>query len=136
MTSNPLSIFVDDDFSGEFTVGDAEDDVLSGSPGSDALFGGAGDDVIYGNAGNDLLGSLAVGEDLNSSDFNDGRDTLLGGTGDDVYLTSFSAGGGDVIRDRIDPDDTDILFITTENTKIDTLLDADAEEYSELATDS
>jgi|GEM_PF-2078499 len=139
IASNPLSAFLDEDIlessDGDSLVGDGEDDVLRGGSDNDTIFGGAGDDILYGNAGDDILGSLAVGSDSVSSNSDDGKDTLLGGAGNDIYLMSTSIGGGDVVRDRIDPDDTDILFIASENTQIDTLLDAEPDDYLELATD-
>ena len=130
--SSPLSALFDrnlseenDDLTGNFLVGDVGDWVLRGGSGNDTIFGGAGNNIIYGNSGDDILGT-AIAEEPDTLTGIGGRDTLLGGFGNDVYTVSLFAGAGSIIRDRIDPDDTDILFIVAEDTQVDRLLNVDA----------
>ena len=132
-----------DELSGDFLVGEAAKDTLRGGSDGDAIFGNAGNDLIYGNGGDDIL---IGGAELDSLAEIGGSDTLLCGADNDTYLVSQSEGGGSVIRDRIDPDDTDILFIVAEDTEVDTLLNVrrsdednsffSADDYLELITES
>ena len=128
---NPLSKLANE----ELLVADA-DDTIRGSSKDDVIFGDNGDNLIYGNDGDDILGGGIADEDLDSLAEIGGRDTLSGGADNDTYLVSQSDGGGSIIRDRIDPSDTDFLFIVAEDTEIDSLVEADADEYSELLTAS
>ena len=140
IASSPLSQLDEDNTSkenpdrllGDFLVGDADDNTLRGGRDGDAIFGDRGKDIIYGNSGDDILIDGLVDSLTNIG----GKDTLLGGAGNDTYLLSQSNGGGSIIRDRIDPNDTDILFIVAEDTEVDTLLNADnAEEESSFGSD-
>ena len=151
MVSNPLSTFINeaiaDENDNDFLYGDVDDNVLRGTVGRDAIFGGGGDDRISGNYNDDIIVGGIIGEDADETIGTGGSDTLLGGYGNDAYYVSLSAGDGSVVRDEIDPDDTDVLFIIAEDTNIDSLLNADAaddsdagnifatNEYWELVTD-
>ncbi|MEL6496681.1 MAG: hypothetical protein AAFQ41_16405 [Cyanobacteria bacterium J06623_7] len=138
ITSNPLGTFIDnavanveneEDFLESFVFGDLDDDVLRGTTANEALLGDRGDDRITGNFGDDIIAGGLVGADVG------GSDTLLGGYGNDAYYVSLSAGGGTIVQDEIDPDDTDVLFILAEDTDLDSLFDneeADSEESSNI----
>lgn len=71
-------------------LGQAGDDVLSGTDGDDNLYGGFGDDVLTGSNGNDILYGEAGADHLQGGAGNDvlyggdGADIIQGGNGDDV----------------------------------------------------
>ena len=82
-------------------VGDANDNIIDGTPGNDVIVSGAGDDVVRGFGGNDTI-CLEDGEDRASG--GEGQDAIRGGDQDDVLIgrigNDFLAGdaGVDVIR--------------------------------------
>ncbi|MEO1467043.1 MAG: hypothetical protein AAFR89_12650, partial [Cyanobacteria bacterium J06633_1] len=120
---------------------------MRGSVGDEAISGGAGEDRIYGSFGDDIIAGGVIGEDPDPTIGTGGSDTLYGGYGNDAYYVSLSAGGGTVIKDEVDPDDTDVLFITAADTNLDILFDLEAaagdesdslfnpNDYLELVTD-
>ena len=129
IASSPLSQLDEDsilknpDGIDDFLFGDAANNTLRGGSDSDTIFGDEGNDLIYGNDGDDILGGGVVELDPDSLAEVGGRDTLLGGADNDTYVVSQSDGGGSTIKDRIDPNDTDVLFIVAEDTDTNTLLD-------------
>ncbi len=156
ITSNPLSTFIreavtdldnDEDLLSSFIFGNNKNEILRGSVGDEAILGGAGDDRIYGSFGDDIIAGGVIGEDPDPTIGTGGSDTLYGGYGNDAYYVSLSAGGGTVIKDEVDPDDTDVLFITAADTNLDILFDLEAaagdesdslfdlNDYLELVTD-
>ncbi|MEM6743518.1 MAG: Ig-like domain-containing protein, partial [Pseudomonadota bacterium] len=76
--------------------GGVDDDVLSGGAGDDSLFGQFGADRLWGGDGDDML------------DGGRGADVMSGGPGDDVYYVDHA---DDVVDDRGDPDDFDIVMV-------------------------
>lgn len=66
-------------FSGELTLGDGQDNSLTGTVDNDVILGGKGDDSLTGSAGDDQL---------------------IGGDGDDTYIIG-SGGGKDTIIDSM-----------------------------------
>ena len=113
--------------SGQYLIGDAGDNALSGGDQGDYLVGGAGADTLSGGAGDDVFGD--VGSD-------DAVDTLTGGTGRDTYrflpvtgrgsaadeITDFTAGdAGDVIRlsgNNPNPFDTGALRVSQDGADV------------------
>ena len=156
ITSNPLATFIeesasnvaeDEDFLSSFIFGDAEDNILRGTIDNEIILGGGGNDRISGNVGDDIIVGGVIGEDPDKAFGTGGSDNLSGGYGNDAYYVSLSAGGGTLIKDELDPLDTDVLFITAADTNIDILFDTnnaedaesdslfDTDDYPELITD-
>ena len=142
ITSNPLATFIDEavanlgneeDLFPDFVFGDTRNETLRGTVENEAIVGGAGNDRISGNFGDDLIVGGAIGEEPDAAFGTGGSDTLLGGYGNDAYYVSLSAGGGSVVQDEIDPDDSDVLFITAADTDTDILFgEEDAEDSDSL----
>ena len=152
ITRNPLETFItnaavaaveEDDtlesFLDNFIFGDAGDNLIRGTDDSEAILGDEGNDRLYGGFGDDIIAGGFIDDGIS------GSDTLYGGYGNDAYYISLSNGGGSLIKDEVDPDDTDALFIIAEDTDLDVLF-GDAEDiesdslfepddYLELITD-
>ncbi|MEO1669889.1 MAG: hypothetical protein AAFR77_03740 [Cyanobacteria bacterium J06631_2] len=149
ITRNPLSTFItnaaanavdEEDILDDLIFGNEDDEIIRGTVASEAILGGEGNDRIYGNFGDDIIVGGLIGDEVG------GSDTLYGGYGNDAYYISLSHGGGSVIKDEVDPDDTDVLFIIAEDTDLDVLFGDDGEDsepdslfnpndYLELITD-
>lgn len=144
ITSNPLAAFFnddiverdeDEDLLDNFIFGNVNDNVLKGTASDEAISGGGGDDRISGYSGDDIIAGGLLGDDALEPLFGSGgSDTLLGGYGNDVYYVSLADGGGSVVRDEIDPKDTNVLFVTAADTDLDVLFGDEDVEDSE--TDS
>lgn len=80
-------------------VGNALDNVMTGSAGWEKLDGGAGNDVLSGGGGysDELAGG--DGNDILYGDTTGAFDTLLGGKGDDIYIVTI---GFDVVAEAVD----------------------------------
>ncbi|MEM6614410.1 MAG: hypothetical protein AAF652_19615 [Cyanobacteria bacterium P01_C01_bin.72] len=130
ITSNPLETFIidvveADDSLGNpldnFIFGDADDNLIRGTDDNEAIVGDEGNDRLYGGFGDDIIVGGFIDDGVG------GSDTLYGGYGNDAYYISLSAGGGSLIKDEVDLDDTDALFIIAEDTDVDVLF-GDAED--------
>lgn len=137
-------------------IGNAQDNVMTGSDGRNTLYGMGGDDVLLGGGGNDiLLGGLS--DDILSG--MGGRDKLSGGEGADVFvfegpviereydtITDYSAAEGDVLDisdiltgyDPLDSDLSDFVHVTEagRNTKLEVDIDGalNGENFVHIAT--
>ena len=145
ITSNPLETFIEevasnlddeDDILSNFIDGNTNNNVLKGTVDRDLILGGGGNDRLTGNLGDDIIVGGVIGEEPDRTFGTGGRDSLLGGYGNDAYYVSLSAGGGSAIRDEIDPNDTDVLFITAEDTDMDILFGSSETEGSESLFDN
>jgi Ca2+-binding RTX toxin-like protein len=77
------------DWSPEFTIGSAADDVFLGGAGNDTISGNAGNDKVYGGLGKDILRGDAGDDKLWGGN---GNDTLWGGVGKDVFVFDATLG--------------------------------------------
>ncbi|BDA67764.1 hypothetical protein CAL7716_019300 [Calothrix sp. PCC 7716] len=66
-------------------IGTPDDDNISGFGGNDFLFAASGNDSVFGDNGNDLI-SGGAGDDF--LDGGSGVDRLIGGTGNDIFFFS------------------------------------------------
>lgn len=82
---------VDGDF-GEFVLGGAGADTLSGSGGDDWLAGGLGNDTLTGGSGQDELQGGAGGDTLNACPYDREGDVLYGNDGRDQFQAAFPYG--------------------------------------------
>ncbi len=82
----------------DFILGNGGGDTLNGLAGDDILDGGAGGDTLNGGLNNDTLTGGAGADTLNGDQDNDtltggaGADTINGGDGDDVIIYAFGDG--------------------------------------------
>lgn len=90
--------------SGRYGIGNAIDNVITGTSGNDILYGEGGNDTLKGGNGNDTLDGGNGDDTLNMGL---GTDTATGGSGEDVFaFESASLGSGvDTITDFSTTDD-------------------------------
>ena len=84
---------------GRLTLGDSNDEALTGSAEADWIIGGAGNDRLKGDGGDDRLDGGA------------GNDRLVGGDGFDVYVFSAGdSGTGTLDKDLVEDEGGKIVF--------------------------
>ena len=84
---------------GRLTLGDSNDEALTGSAEADWIIGGAGNDRLKGDGGDDRLDGGA------------GNDVLIGGDGSDVYVFSAGdSGTGTLDKDLVEDEGGKIVF--------------------------
>ncbi len=114
-------------------VGNAQNNILSGSGGNDTIAGRAGDDTLYGGDGDDRIWGEQGNDTINGNDGDDtiwgqdgndtlngklGNDEISGGTGNDIIYGSDGS-------DKIDGGDgIDVLSYMLKNNWVEVRLDA------------